>query len=94
MITVRIKYSPAAKRYFISLKKNDKQLRELYKSTSEKLSSNPEIGEFKTGDLAGIRGYDFRYKGTVYEIAYTIEMDRERGIDYRYLSRNPRKLLS
>lgn len=72
-----IKYSPAAKRYFKSLKKNDKQLQDLYKLTLEKISSNPEIGEFKTGDLSGIRGYDFRYKGTVYEIAYILEEGKD-----------------
>lgn len=72
-----IKYSPAAKRYFKSLKKNDKRLQDLYKLTLEKISSNPEIGEFKTGDLSGIRGYDFRYKSTVYEIAYILEEGKD-----------------
>lgn len=71
---VPILFHPAAKKYFEKLKKKDKQLSELYKVNLQKIVNNPEIGEFKTGDLAGIRGYDFRHKGTVYEIAYSIEM--------------------
>ncbi|WP_215145137.1 type II toxin-antitoxin system RelE/ParE family toxin [Exiguobacterium qingdaonense] len=72
-----IRFHPAAKKYFIKLKKKDKQLSELYKLNLQKIVGNPEIGEFKTGDLAGIRGYDFRHKGTTYEIAYSIEVSED-----------------
>ncbi len=37
-----------------------------------KLSSDPYIGELKTGDLAGVYGYDVNYSKTNYEIAYRI----------------------
>lgn len=40
--------------------------------TIRDISENPYNGQPKLGDLAGIYGYDLRYKGTSYEIAYTI----------------------
>ncbi|MGA8943926.1 MAG: type II toxin-antitoxin system RelE/ParE family toxin [Thermoactinomyces sp.] len=44
----------------------------LYYEAILSISANPYIGEAKTGYLAGVYGYDIKYKGTSYEIAYRI----------------------
>ena len=63
-------YLPAAKRYFKKIK--DKHLKEAMQTALTEISDNPYIGEEKTGDLAGIYGYDIFYNRTNYEIAYRI----------------------
>jgi mRNA interferase RelE/StbE len=65
-----ILFSPQAKRFFKKLK--EKPLKKTYKTALLKLSENPYIGQPKRGDLAGIHGFDIKYKGVNYEIAYTI----------------------
>lgn len=65
-----ILFSPAAERFFKKLK--EKPLKKAYKTALLRLSENPYIGQPKRGDLAGIYGLDIKYKGTNYEIAYTI----------------------
>lgn len=65
-----ILFSPAAERYFKKLK--EKPLKDAYKTALLKLRKNPYFGEPKHGDLAGIYGFDIKYKGVSYEIAYTI----------------------
>lgn len=59
--------NPAAK-YFKKLK--DKQLRKKYETALLEIRKDPEIGDRKTGDLAGIWGYDIYHNGTNYEIVY------------------------
>jgi mRNA interferase RelE/StbE len=66
----KILFSPAAERFFKKLK--ERPLKETYKTALLKLSENPYIGQPKRGDLAGIYGFDVKYKGINYEIAYTI----------------------
>ena len=63
-------YLLGAKRYFKKIK--DKRLKEVMRAALAKISYNPYIGEEKTGDLAGIYGYDIFYNRTNYEIAYRI----------------------
>ena len=65
-----ILFSPQAERFFKKLK--EKPLKKAYKTALLKLSENPYIGQPKRGDLAGIYGFDVKYKGINYEIAYTI----------------------
>ena len=65
-----VSYSKAAERYFKKIK--DSQLLAAFKDAIEKLKSDPHIGTQKTGDLRGIYGYDVRYAGANYEIAYRI----------------------
>lgn len=65
-----ILFSPQAERFFKKIK--EKPLKEAYKTALLKLRENPYIGQPKRGDLAGIYGYDVKYKGVNYEIAYTI----------------------
>ena len=63
---------PPAAKYFKKIK--DKRLKNLYLEAIQKIRDNPEIGEAKTGDLQGIRGYDIYYNKTNYELAYTLEI--------------------
>lgn len=65
-----VKYSKAAERYFKKLV--DKKLRGVFKSAIETISDNPYAGSQKSGDLKGIYGYDVKYIGISYEIAYHI----------------------
>jgi len=66
--------NPAAK-YFKKLK--DKQLKKKYETALLEIRKDPEIGYRKTGDLAGIWGYDIYHNGTNYEIAYyLVENDK------------------
>ena len=65
-----ILFSPQAERFFKKLK--EKPLKNAYKTALLKLSKNPYIGQAKRGDLSGVYGFDVKYKGINYEIAYTI----------------------
>lgn len=65
-----ILFSSAAERFFKKIK--EKPLREAYKKALQDIGKNPYKGQPKRGDLSGIYGFDVRYKGINYEIAYTI----------------------
>ncbi|HHU30357.1 MAG TPA: type II toxin-antitoxin system mRNA interferase toxin, RelE/StbE family [Firmicutes bacterium] len=65
-----ILFTPQAERFFKKIK--EKPLKEAYKTALLKLKKNPYIGQPKRGDLAGIYGYDVKYKSVNYEIAYTV----------------------
>ncbi|MDO3408397.1 type II toxin-antitoxin system RelE/ParE family toxin [Saccharibacillus sp. CPCC 101409] len=65
---------PAAK-YFKKLV--EAPLKKAYLEAIIAIRNNPELGEAKTGDLSGIRGYDIFYQGTNYEIAYRVEENEE-----------------
>lgn len=57
-----------AEKYFKKLK--DKQLKKKYQSALMDIRKDPDCGLRKTGDLAGIWGYDVYHNGVNYEIAY------------------------
>ena len=65
-----IKFSPVAEKYFKKLK--EKPLKKAYHKALKQIAENPYIGEQKKGDLIEVYGYDVKYNGTNYEIAYTI----------------------
>lgn len=65
-----LRYLPGAERFFKKLK--EKGLKDAFRKALETISQNPYAGESKTGDLAGIYGYDVYYNKTNYEIAYRI----------------------
>lgn len=65
-----ILFTPQAEGFFKKIK--EKPLKEAYKTALLKLKKNPYIGQPKRGDLAGIYGYDVKYKSVNYEIAYTV----------------------
>ena len=71
-----VKYAKAAERYFKKI--NDKHLLSAFKEAIDKLKLNPYIGSQKTGDLRGIYGFDVKYAGTSYEIAYRIYEDNNK----------------
>jgi mRNA interferase RelE/StbE len=73
-----IEYLPPAERYLKKLK--EKPLKRLYLEAIQAISANPYVGEAKTGDLAGVYGYDIRYKGTNDELAYRIYEDGEGNV--------------
>ena len=71
-------FNSGAERYFKKIK--EKGLKDQFKEALIKIRENPYIGQMKKGDLAGIYGYDVRYKGSNYEIAYTIIEEHDKKI--------------
>jgi len=65
-----VSYSKAAERYLRKIK--DKQLLAAFKTAIDKLKLDPYIGNQKVGDLRGIYGFDVKYGGTSYELAYRV----------------------
>lgn len=65
-----IRFTPAAEKYFKKLK--ELKLKDAYQKALQAISQDPYVGEKKRGDLNGVYGYDVRYAGVNYEIAYTI----------------------
>lgn len=64
--------SPSSSRQILK-KLKDKKLKALYKNAIDAILEDPSIGEEKTGDLKGVRGFDIYYNKTNYELAYTVE---------------------
>lgn len=52
------------------VKKAHKPLQLAIEDASEEICQDPEIGELKVGDLAGIRVYKFKFNRQEYLIAY------------------------
>lgn len=65
-----IRFSSASEKYFKKLKET--KLKEAYQNALFKIRHDPYMGQKKQGDLNGIYGYDVRYMGINYEIAYAI----------------------
>lgn len=65
-----LRYLPGAQRFFKKLK--EKGLKEAFRRALTAIAQDPYVGERKTGDLAGLYGYDVYYNKTNYEIAYRI----------------------
>ena len=71
-----LRYTPCAEKYFNKLK--EKGLIEAYNDALDAIESNPYAGKLKTGDLAGIYGWDVYYNAVNYELAYRIlEVDEQ-----------------
>ena len=56
---------PPAAKFLKKLK--DKKLKSLYKEAIDAILEDPTIGEEKSGDLKGIRGYDIYHNRINYE---------------------------
>ena len=69
-----VSYAKSAERYFKKIK--DKKLLLAFKEAIDKLTKNPHIGVQKVGDLRGIYGFDIKYDGVNYELAYRIYEER------------------
>ena len=70
---------PPAAKFLKKLK--DKKLKSLYKEAIDAILEDPTIGEEKSGDLKGIRGYDIYHNRINYELAYTVEYIQADGKD-------------
>lgn len=55
----------------------EKPLKNLFQQAVIRILTDPYNGQVKIGDLQGFWGYDIKYKGTSYEIAYVIVEDGE-----------------
>lgn len=73
-----VKFLPPAAKFLKKLK--DKKLKALYQETIDKICEDHLAGELKTGDLAGVYGYDIYYNKTNYELAYTVEYVEDKVI--------------
>ena len=73
-----VRFAPPALKYFKKLR--DKKLKGLFHEAIDVICKNPEAGQRKKGDLAGVYGYDIYYRGTNYELAYTVEKLRDGSV--------------
>ena len=73
-----VRFSPPALKYFKKLK--DKRLKKLFREAIDAICQDPEAGQRKKGDLAGVYGYDIYYCGTNYELAYTVKENSDGSI--------------
>lgn len=64
-------FLPPAAKFLKKIK--DKKLKLLYQKAIDRIREDHTVGEAKTGDLAGVYGYDIFYNKTNYELAYTVE---------------------
>ncbi len=65
-----IKILRPAEKFLKKLK--DNRLKKEYELAIMRIRQDPYIGHLKTGDLAGIYGYDISYNGINYELAYCL----------------------
>ena len=65
-----ISYSRPAERYLKKIK--NKKLLSVFKEAIDKIKMDPYAGTQKTGDLRGVYGYDVKFAGVNYELAYRI----------------------
>lgn len=65
-----LRYTPQAQKFFKKIK--EKGLVTAFNKALNGIEANPYSGSRKTGDLAGLYGWDIYYNKTNYEIAYRI----------------------
>lgn len=65
-----IRFTGAAEKFLKKIR--EKGLKKAFQDALMKIGEDPFIGSLKTGDLAGVYGYDIYYGKTNYEIAYKI----------------------
>ena len=66
---------PSANKFLKEIK--DKQLKKEHKEAIREIRKDPDIGELKRGDLAGIYGYDIKHNGVNYELAYRVSVNEQ-----------------
>lgn len=71
-----LRFTKAAEKYFKKIR--EKGLKSAFRNALSEISSDPYAGGLKTGDLAGIYGYDVYCAGTNYEIPYRIYEDDDK----------------
>ncbi len=75
---VQLRILPPAAKFLKKLR--DKRLKALYQEAIDRILEDHTVGEAKTGDLAGVFGYDIYYNKTNYELAYTVEYVEDKVI--------------
>ena len=65
-----IRFTGAAEKYLRKVK--EKGLKKAFQEALQKISSDPYVGELKSGDLAGVYCLGVYYSKTNYELAYII----------------------
>ena len=65
-----IRFTGAAEKYLRKVK--EKGLKKAFQEALQKISSDPYVGELKSGDLAVVYCLDVYYSKTNYELAYRI----------------------
>lgn len=73
-----VRFLPPAAKFLKKIK--DKKLLTLYKNAIDKIRNDHTVGELKKGDLKGIYCYDIYYNKTNYELAYTVEYEKNKII--------------
>ena len=73
-----VRFLPPAAKFLKKLK--DKKLKSLYQESIDKIRDDHTVGEAKIGDLSGIYGYDIYYNHTNYELAYSVEYQKDKII--------------
>jgi mRNA interferase RelE/StbE len=68
-----IHFTGAVEKYLKKVK--EKGLKKAFQSALKEISSDPYIGELKTGDLTGVYCYNVYYIKTNYELAYRIYVE-------------------
>jgi mRNA-degrading endonuclease RelE of RelBE toxin-antitoxin system len=69
---IELRQTPTFKRAYKKLKDND---RKEVNNNIRQIAENPEIGELKTGDLAGVRVFKFRMHDQQILLAYEFDGD-------------------
>lgn len=77
-MTAEVKLLPPARNYIKKIK--DRKLKAEFHEALKKIRDDYAVGELKSGDLAGIYGYDIYYNQTSYEIAYKVRFEENRII--------------
>ncbi|GGJ71563.1 mRNA-degrading endonuclease RelE of RelBE toxin-antitoxin system [Anoxybacillus voinovskiensis] len=81
MMNNRLTILPKAEKAIKKLTKHHKELQEKFYTAFQEILFHPlEAGKRKTGDLAGVYGYDIYHRGINYEIAYIIEYDENGNV--------------
>lgn len=66
-----VRFLPQAAKFLKKLK--DKKLKALYQEAIDKIREDYTKGDLKSGELAGLYGYDVCYNTTDYEFAYRVK---------------------
>lgn len=85
----QLRILPPAAKFLKKLK--DKRLKTLYREAIDRILEDHTVGEAKTGDLAGVFGYDIYYKNQLRACLYRRVCERQDCGGHH--GRNQRELL-
>jgi hypothetical protein len=67
-----IRYKPPFRKF---VKKQTRPLQLAIEDEVEKIRTQPELGDMKTGDLSGFRVHKFTFKKQLFLLAYRVQQD-------------------